>query len=200
MDPIESFEHADVTVDIFIDTDPRNPRTENENVATFVCFHKKYKLGDVGHDYNTSDYNGWAALKAAIMERNDGALVVPLYLYDHSGITISSTPFDCRWDSGQIGFAFITKAQIADEWGTDPDALASAEKYLQGEVETYDQYLRNDVYGFVVRDASAVQSSCWGFYGIEHCRDEAKATALTCGVRRMEQNYADEQNALAFFN
>lgn len=31
-------------------------------------------------------------------------LMLPLYLYDHSGITMNTTGFSCPWDSGQVGW------------------------------------------------------------------------------------------------
>ena len=47
-------------------------------------------------------------------------------------------------------------------------------EYLRGEVETYDQYLTGDVYGFEYqevlvypdgREEVVEEDSCWGFYG-----------------------------------
>jgi hypothetical protein len=39
-------------------------------------------------------------------------------------------------------------------------------KCLEQEVETYDQYLTGDVYGFVVYDEDGQEvDSCWGFFG-----------------------------------
>lgn len=34
--------------------------------------------------------------------------MVPLYLLDHSHLSLSIVDFNDRWDSGQIGFAFLT--------------------------------------------------------------------------------------------
>ncbi len=45
-------------------------------------------------------------------------------------------------------------------------------KIAQGEVETYDQYLRGEVYGYKI-DGDG--DSCWGFYGQEECISEAKS-------------------------
>ncbi|MHB9130367.1 MAG: hypothetical protein ACYDBB_04650 [Armatimonadota bacterium] len=42
-----------------------------------------------------------------------------------------------------------------------------AEEALRAEVAVYDQYLRGEVYGFVLTDCATgkVTDSCWGFYG-----------------------------------
>ena len=40
-----------------------------------------------------------------------------LYLYDHSGITMSTGSFCDSWDSGQVGFIYVTKEDIEKEYG-----------------------------------------------------------------------------------
>lgn len=64
-----------------------------------------------------------------------------LYLYEHSGITIRCSPFSCGWDSGQVGFIYVTKEKAGDDW-------QNAETILKGEIATLDQYLTGDVWGY----------------------------------------------------
>jgi len=45
-------------------------------------------------------------------------------------------------------------------------------KIAQGEVETYDQFLRGEVYGYKIDEDG---DSCWGFYGVEDCLEDAKS-------------------------
>ncbi len=99
----------------------------------------------------------------------DGYVILPLYLFDHSGITISTSPFDCRWDSGQVGWIICDKETIDREFGGDRDL---AKKCLEAEVATYDDYLTDNVYGFIVEDRDENDDSewehvdsCFGFYG-----------------------------------
>lgn len=88
--------------------------------------------------------------------------VLPLYLYDHSGLAISTVPFSCPWDSGYIGFIY------SDKPGIDY-------KYLRSVVEEYNEYLQGGVWGFVIRDSNGVEiDSCWGLYGYEYAVSEAK--------------------------
>ena len=103
---------------------------------------------------------------------DDGYVILPLYLYDHSGITMSTGAFDCPWDSGQVGWIICDKETIEREFNGDRDL---AEKCLLAEVATYDQYLIGDVYGFIVEKREECAKcghsdwehvdSCWGFYG-----------------------------------
>ena len=46
--------------------------------------------------------------------------------------------------------------------------IEHTERILESEIETWDTYLRGDVYGFVAEDPEGEQiDSCWGFYGDE---------------------------------
>jgi len=101
---------------------------------------------------------------------NQHFLELPLYLYDHSGITMKTSPFSCGWDSGQVGFIYISKDKIRGKWEE------KIYEYLKSEVKTYDQYLTGDVYGFVIEDQDGdVIDSCWGFYGEEYAREEVQS-------------------------
>ena len=161
------------------DTDPMNPRTDWDNLGTMVCFHKRYDLGDKT-DYRSNDYDSWDELKEGIITNEGEVTILPLYLYDHSGITISTSPFDCNWDSGQIGFIFVSKYKIKKE-GIDETKV---EEYLKGEVETYDQYLTGEVYCYEVyeietcdkgHEHKTLVGSCGGYFGEEECKSEGQS-------------------------
>ena len=42
-------------------------------------------------------------------------IILPLYLYDHSGISMKTTPFSCQWDSGQVGWIYVEKKKCLQE-------------------------------------------------------------------------------------
>lgn len=160
---IETIDYKGAKIFVEQDTDPSSPRTEYDNVGTMVAFREGYALGDEGHGFHYRDYSSWNELEEAICKAHEVAVILPLYLFDHSGITISTKPFSCPWDSGQVGFIFCTKGQVQKEWGGDVD---KARDYLVGEVETYDQYLTGQIYGIRAEDAEGEELwSCWGFFG-----------------------------------
>lgn len=158
-------------LEIIHDEDAMSPR-EWDNLTTMICFHRNYVLGDITDAYVTDDYTSWNELYEDIMSRERPLVIKPLYMYDHSGITISTTPFSCSWDSGQIGYVFISPDKI-DEMGITmwddeswADYIKRLEDYVEGEVKTYDAYVSGDVYGFhIVDQEGEVEDSCWGFYG-----------------------------------
>jgi hypothetical protein len=125
-------------------------------------------LGDK-HNYNSDDYSGWEDMKKAIIKEENPAVILPLYMYDHSGISISTSPFSCRWDSGQIGFILVSKKKALEEFGGKKVTIKLQQKLeaiLEAEVETYTQYVEGEVYGFQIVDEEGDHiDSCYGFYG-----------------------------------
>ena len=189
---IEKFESDTHSLKIYNDETPTNPR-EWDNLGIMECSHNKYQLGD--EQINSDNFNSWEEIKDYLIKEKKAEIIYPLYLYDHSGITMSITPFHCRWDSGQVGFIYTTKEKIRKYFNiknVTKKHLEQAEMILKDEVDTYDKFLTGDVYGYVVTEKTPVKKlimtreekianrkvleeediimekevdSCWGFYG-----------------------------------
>ena len=157
------------------DSDYPSPR-EDDNLGTMVCFHRRYDLGDK-HDIKPGDFSGWEQMKDHIQKHFKTAVILPLYLYDHSGITMNTTGFSCPWDSGQVGWIYVTKEKVREEYGScTKKNLARAEEYLLGEVKMYDHYLTGDVWIYTIEDDRGEDTeSCGGYYGEESALVDAKA-------------------------
>ena len=172
----ERFDVDGLTVRILWDPDPFNPRTDNDNFGHMVCFHRNYTLGD-DHHMSVEE-----AKEFVERIKKEGAVVLPLYLYDHSGITIRTSPFSCPWDSGQVGFIYAEKEDIRKNWmrkSVTKKLCQQAIDLLVAEVSEYDSYLTGEVYGYVIEAPDKEHlDSCWGFIGdIKYCREEATAAA-----------------------
>lgn len=184
-EPVETKNIGKYRIKIFQDTDPTSPR-EDDNLGVMVCFHKRYTLGD-NHSYNSRHYDNWSEMESDIIKNEKVAVILRLYLLDHSGITISTSDFCDRWDSGQIGFTFVTKEALLKEYGgkyCTKKKIEKATSVLQGEIKTYDQYLTGDVYGYQLFEVITCDKgheheeeldSCWGYYGQEFCIKEAES-------------------------
>jgi len=172
---VEQEDYKNLVIKIYPDQDAESPR-EDCNLGTMVCFHGGYNLGDK-HDFLTPD-DLHKHLKK--IERN-GGMYLPLYLYDHSGITMATTPFSCPWDSGQVGYIYVTGEKIREEYCVKRISKVVRGKIvdlLTSEVRTYDQYLRGDICGYVIENEEGVPvESCWGYYGTEEAMDDAKSIA-----------------------
>jgi hypothetical protein len=160
--PIETYQLGEYKLEIIPDPTPSSPRGDF-NVTTMVCFHKRYDLGDKDHGFRHGDYSSWEEMKRDILKRTKARIIKPLYMYDHSGQTISTSPFSCEWDSGQIGWVFITPESIK-EAGHKRPRKATLEQWLETEVNVYDIYIRGEIYGFRLLKNGEEEESCWGFY------------------------------------
>jgi hypothetical protein len=156
------------SLEIIQDQDPMNPRTEFDNMGTMVCFHKRYVMGDK-HNYKHENFAGWEDMRKKLTNKLKLAVILPIYMYDHSGVTISTKPFSCPWDSGQIGFIYVTKTSVREEYKVSrmsKKVIENVTKCLLAEVETYDQYLTGDVWGYKLYNENGEEGdSCWGFFG-----------------------------------
>jgi hypothetical protein len=149
---------------------PETPRNDC-NLGIVAVFHNSYDFGDEV-DFTAEDFGGWDEMEAGIRKNEKPIALLPIYMMDHSGITIKTSSFDCQWDSGQVGFIYTTNKKL-DEIGLSikngeswPDFVTRIEESLRGEIKTLDQYLTGDVYGFQHKDAEGEElDSCWGFYG-----------------------------------
>lgn len=164
-------EYKGFTIKIYQDESPCDPR-EWDNLGTMVCWHRNYMLGD---KHNFSDPEDFQAFI-----KDTPAIVLPLFLYDHSGITMNTVGFHCPWDSGQVGWIYVTLEDIRKEYGVTRVSKQLRQKvadYLRAEVKTYDQYLTGEVYGYeVTGEDEEFIDSCWGFYGEYDAEDYSVLT------------------------
>lgn len=180
MEAVETKRIGKYEIEIIQDSSPESPR-EWDNLGTMVCQHLRYNLGDK-HNYYLDECESWLDVQK---ELGYPPVILNLYLYDHSGITMSCSPFGDKWDSGQVGFIFATEETLLKEYGkVDEEVIQKAIEVLRGEVETYDMYLTGDVYGYRISEVSTCNlghehmeevESCWGYYGEDDCMEEAES-------------------------
>jgi hypothetical protein len=173
----ETKEVGQYKIEIHYDECAESPR-EWDNLGTMACFHGRYNLGDK-HNLSIEEVK-------EIAEAQDN-VCLNLYLYDHGGITMNCSGFSCPWDSGQVGIIFVSFDKIKKEYGdTSPETLEKVRGYLKGEVETYDAFIRGEVYGFKIFKVTTCDKcnesheedldSCWGFIGdSDDCMKEAES-------------------------
>ena len=143
------------TVKVVQDTYPESPRKWCNAGTVALVDRSRYNFGDerLTHD------------EIHAITNDPSMIVLPVYMYDHSGITINTTGFSCRWDSGQVGIIYISRKDAIKEWGKTictASVVQKAREYLKGEIETLDQYITGSVYGFVVCDPDGEETdSCW---------------------------------------
>jgi hypothetical protein len=146
---------------------------ENEEMYYLESFDDHFNKWYHETDYDTSDFyaddmlldTALPFLKNSEMLNllSDYVVILPLYLYDHSGITMNTAGFSCPWDSGQVGWIYTTYDDVRKEYGSLD--VVKAENLLKSEVESYDCYLTGQCYGFKLYENDNEIDSCWGFLG-----------------------------------
>ena len=164
-------ENEKYKLEIFDDLNPCSPR-EFDNLGTMVCFHKRYNLGDET-ELKSSDFSSWEELENYLYKEENALIAVPVFMYDHSGLLINTTGFSCPWDSGQVGYIYISKEKVRREYSCkriSKKLKKMIREMLCSEVDLYNDYLCGNVYGFTLTDkknAEEIDSSC-GFYGTDY--------------------------------
>ena len=176
---VETFENEKTSqvVEIHTDDDAESPR-QWDNLGTMICAHNRYTLGD--------DMVESAEELKQIIKEEKPVIQMPLYMLDHSGISMSTNDYNDMWDSGCVGMIYATRETILDfNTGWDGEKrmpmkkrltkkmLKRAKEILKSEVKTYSQYLEGNVYGYVLYNKSKCdhdeehldhEDSCFGFY------------------------------------
>jgi hypothetical protein len=97
---------------------------------------------------------------------------VPIYAYVHGNISLSLTPFNCRFDSGVFGYIYFKDG----EFGKDDVGL-------DGFIRSWSALLNGEIYGFTLsqidtcetcshRDENIIDS-VGGFYGYDSYKELA---------------------------
>lgn len=138
--------------------------------------------------------------KWKLLEKHSQILFMPLFLYDHGGITMNTCGYSCRWDSGQVGYIYTDRKTILDlnayyrnKKGkstkvTKNNWKKAAYLWMEGEVEEYDQYLTGEVYGIIEEEYDAEDDtweetdSCWGFFNSKFGSELIEDVARDYGI------------------
>ncbi|KJS20499.1 MAG: hypothetical protein VR72_14830 [Clostridiaceae bacterium BRH_c20a] len=140
------------------------------------------KFTELSSEVNVALYKSQAsqsrkAIHEKILEYLSSSYVIePIFMYDHSGITINTKGFSCPWDSGQVGWIFASHDTIKNEFGQiNDETIEKAKALLKSEVKEYDYYLSDQCYGFRLYKSNEEIASCWGFSGeIRDVQNEIK--------------------------
>ena len=191
---------------------PENPRVNGE-FGHMLCWHRRANFGSEPLDFNMTErtqmevhfarvladelnlsdeqrYNveAYCPLDRMIntLVKRKKAVVLPIYLFEHSGMSISTTRgyFDAidpgSWDHGQSGIIYATETEIKKWLGKPGDLTDEDMKVARDEladiVRIYDMYLNGEAYCFNLynRETEENIDSCGGIYA-ENDKDLKKA-------------------------
>lgn len=157
-------------IKIYADDDCESP-FEWGSLCNFKALHRSY-----GQSLsNVEGYNESQELDEFI--NSEDLIYLPLYGYEHGsfGISTSNTqyPFNCPFDSGQLGYVWLTVKEIKEENKWKRITKERRQKIIQRliqDVETMNQYVSGEIYGYTIENEENGDSfgSCWGFYGSDN--------------------------------
>lgn len=166
----KTFELKDGNIlNIYYDEDfAENPQVAWDNLGHCEFFHRRYNFGNQNLFTDHIEAQKYALSNKVIS--------LPVYMYEHGGITISTTSFNCQWDSGLLGYIWVSKENVRNEFGVKSINKKLKEKVLdilQAQINLLDDYVQGNVFGFNVIDKNTNQEidSCWGFYGIDFSKN-----------------------------
>ena len=116
-EPYEVIDEGDIRGEIFYDDDAESPRTFCDGwLGHMVCGHKNYLLGDEQMRDIDDDFSSWDEFEDYLIKERGAKLILPLSLYDHSGITMKIG--HCRgWDTMPVGFIYATDKTLKEVFG-----------------------------------------------------------------------------------
>lgn len=149
---------------------PLNPREEFDHLGRIICWHARHNLGDRHH---------WRTPDEFRAENPDSAILkLRIFLFDHSGLTISTRPFHCPWDSGQVGWIFREKSGLRQEFGCQRLSKRMRQRIFrifETEVAEYDHFLTGNIWSVTVLDTTgAVRDSIGNVVGYDHAIELAE--------------------------
>lgn len=172
-----------------------DPRAYNELVEIVTPDMNRWNVRTEGarfqHEHDVLYERGLGGAFARYLRIFHDVEAVPVFMYEHSGVALSTGSFlgraqHAQWDSGMIGWAYINPD--AERWkGMDPEGIVT------GFVETLGQWMNGEVYGWIEEEKVAgikvyegdhepeefeeweFKDSCWGFIGYEYVEAEAKS-------------------------
>lgn len=164
-DIIAEYKHAGCIIKVHQDELAEGPNQWGDTNIFLVANHRDFYVPEPGEKRAPND-------PEELIERYKKThWIFPLEAYIHGGVHLSfgsegNYP-DRRWDVSQLGFIFASKK----EWRLSK----SARKAAASLIETWNQYLGGEVYGYTVEDEETGEEgdSCWGYYGYEETKRDS---------------------------
>ena len=136
-----------------------------DNLGT-ICVSNRCRY--CNNEYEDTESLSWCNEDADLktLERK-GYIVLPLSVYDHSGVSIYIGGKCDAWDSGRLGWYIVSKDKVRKEYGVkriSKKLRERVEQILENEVETFNHYINGEVYSFTLYHNGEEVDSCGGFY------------------------------------
>lgn len=168
---METIDTKNYRLTIEQDNMAESPRTAWDNLGKLITVHSRYALGDENFN-NMSDFDDY-------IESLEDGIYLPVFLYDHSGLSVSISSFSCPFDSGQLGYIYLSIKDIVENFGdASKESIEKAKQCLKSEIKELNMFITGDVYFWELDKKSKCgecdiihyehKESLGGIYGYEY--------------------------------
>ena len=183
-----------INIKIIHDQDCESP-VDNDCLVSMALFHNRYTLPNT-HDVSAEHFSSWDEIEQHIHDHLKAPVILPVYMLDHSGQAFSTTSFNDRWDSGQVGFIYATRDSIKECFGVKritQELKDRVSKQLESALEEYNVWQSGECYGYQIEDEDGeVVDSCYGYIGrdvVNQAAVEAVSAYVGANVNIIEVEY-----------
>ena len=166
MNVIESGLNKDKLVKIVVDEYPEDVFNDWDSLGHIVGFHRRYNFGkkdDIKRFKTPEDFEEFRK------ENKGNITVYNLYMYEHNRISLSVDesrpyPFNCRWDSGQLGYLYVLHNEAREWYGKkrlNKKLWGQIKKHVEQELKDYTNYINGEVYRLEVYDITKCNLECY---------------------------------------
>ncbi len=179
------------TIKLYPDCHAEDPRDWDGHISTFALTHKRYNMANEFNWLNFNDYNSFDEVLEAVKEREKIVAYRWVRGYEHGSLVLSLSAagqFSCPWDSGWMGFIFVTEESMKENYPTLPrdDWEKTANEAIEAEFKTYNAYVVGDVYCYRIT-GDLCDDSCCGYYSSEDAISEAESIVDAVVKHKLEE-------------
>jgi hypothetical protein len=163
--PIHTESYKGYSIEVFYDELSSlecNP-CEYAKLGKVYTWHRRYSIGDPHNFRDTKEMEDAILEEAGKLNAKNRSkalnelifVIMPVYMYDHGGRVLSTSPFDCPWDSGQLGWTYVT-TKAAKEWFNvsklKPEHKVKARELLEKELKLLNNWIEGEIYYFDIKN------------------------------------------------
>lgn len=167
---------GNLTTNIIYDQFAESPRESDDfTVASFFFVTKHLRINELEIDDSCAE--SWEDIEDIIHLKhgNDIALIKPVYMYKHSGISLSYGE-TCPFDSGRIGYSVLLKSKIREMQNikrVTQKYIDQEEKAMDTELSHYSNWLNGDAYIVEVEEKGSIMELYGTFYDLNDAIEQS---------------------------
>lgn len=150
-----------------------NPRLTEGKIGHFAFAHHRYNLGDEDQTFSIDQFESWDEVEEMLRKERGAFLVLKTSMTDHSSQQIYLGEPRSAWDSGVIGFCWMSKKEVVDLCGSlEESSIAAAKKALEDELVRYNAWRNGEIYEAVIfDDDDEIKDIFGGFLSEEEAKE-----------------------------